>query len=222
MEKIIYFVWGIFLGALIGFSLTANALETRTRVAIIDTGIDFEKAQPYLCADGHKDFTGRGLNDVNNHGTNIAGIYAKRMNTKTHCLMIIKFFHDFEADTEYVIVALEHAKRYKAKYVNLSLSGATGIPREEFAIEELLNQGAIVAVAAGNEGINLSKTCKAFPACYPFTSKNFIVVGNKNSARSNYGGPVTVIEEGMNITGFGITMSGTSQATANYLSKRLK
>ena len=59
----------------------ANA-ENRVRVAVIDTGIDSELATPYLCKDGNKDFTGKGMKDVSGHGTNIAGIIAKKINNK--------------------------------------------------------------------------------------------------------------------------------------------
>ena len=78
-----------------------------------------------------------------------------------------------------------------------------------------------VIVAAGNESKDLSKDCSTYPACYRFNTPNFYVASNcidkKNKVlhtTSNYGGPVTDCEEGINVTAGNITMTGTSQAAA--------
>ncbi len=61
--------------------------------------------------------------------------------------------------------------------------------------------------------------CNYFPACYNFLNVYFRVVGNGKSSTqhaisSNYGSFVTDWRDGMNVTGFGIKLSGTSQSCA--------
>jgi hypothetical protein len=50
-------------------------------VAVVDTGLDPELMNDSsICPDGHKDFTGQGLQDINGHGTHISYLidqYAK-------------------------------------------------------------------------------------------------------------------------------------------------
>lgn len=216
------------LVALVGcifLSLTAQA-ENRTRVAIIDTGVDFSTAGPFMCKDGHKDFTGKGLTDAEGHGTNIAGIITRNMNRNTHCIQVLKWYHNGEKDKPEVVrarvlSALKRALEYKAKYVNLSMSGTLNSVEEYTAIYDLLESGAKVFVAAGNDGQNLNMKCDIYPACYHIHNPNFYVVANYNNSSSNFANWVKW-EDGNNVEGFGHVSSGTSQATAVFLSKKLK
>jgi hypothetical protein len=218
MSLLVFFIFVIIQ------STKVNA-ENRIRVAIIDTGINTKLVYPYLCKDGHKDFTNKGLFDEMGHGTNIAGIISKKLNNKTHCLQIIKWFHTEKASNNEslknsVLGALKHALLYKAKYVNLSMSGSYHSVEEYELLKQLIKSGAKIFVAAGNEAKNLSIDCSIYPACYEIHNSNFVVVGNYNAYSSNYGINVRW-ENGTNVEGFGIVSSGTSQATAVYLSKQL-
>ena len=217
MNKLVFFLTLAIVP--LGLMNVANASETRIRIAIIDSGVDLKQAKEYMCKTGNYDFTGYGLQDVYGHGTNIAGIFAKRINPKTHCLMIVKFFHTTATGIE---SALEYIQQFKPKYVNLSLTGRFPSAIEEHAIHSLLNSGAVIAVAAGNEGQNLDQNCNSYPACYNIQDPKYIVVGSRGAMSSNYGGPVTAIDNGTSVEGFGIVLDGTSQATANYLSKRIQ
>lgn len=223
---LLFVLTGIFI-----LTWNAYAFDLRTHVAIIDTGIGVELARAYMCEDGHLDLTGKGLNDVNGHGTNIAGILAKNLNTKTHCLQIIKWFHDTKTMakerstssgiSKLMTSSLRQALKYNAKYVNMSLSGDTYSDEERIYLRQLLNSGATIAVAAGNNGIVLDEFCSIYPACYPIYDSKFVVVGNKGNPTSNVA-KFLVMENGNNVEGFGITLTGTSQATAVWLSKRIK
>jgi subtilisin family serine protease len=80
-----------------------------------------------------------------------------------------------------------------------------------------LNGGGHLITAAGNDAENLDlPNNHYYPAQY---DKRIVVVGALDSYEvqtyfSNYGKVVTRWEHGLMVTGYGITLSGTSQATA--------
>lgn len=221
---------------LYGFFNYAKADDKRIHIAVIDTGANIPPTHTkYLCNDdSHLDLTGNnGLQDTFGHGTNIAGILAKAMNPRKHCLQIIKWVHDAEdmatAGKQGYIAsnyrfgkALVQALKYKAKYVNMSYGGPEPLSAEYLGIQELLNSGAILSIAAGNNSQNLDSACNYYPACYNIKHKNFHVVGNRGAGSSNYGKRITDWAHGIDIEGFGVVMTGTSQATAVYLGGLIK
>lgn len=217
----------LFVFLIIILTGSVASAENRIRIAIIDTGVNLKLAKSYLCENGNIDFTGNGLTDVNGHGTNIAGILAKKINKKTHCLQIIKWYHKPIKNnndmiiTKRLINSLQTALKYKAKYVNMSMAGNYSFTEEKILLKELIKSGAKVFVAAGNEGHNLDLSCNSYPACYDIHSPNYFVVANYNNPTSNYARYVKW-EDGNNVEGFGIYNTGTSQATAVYLSKQLQ
>lgn len=198
--------------------------DNRTKIVVIDTGIqNREDIKPYLCTGKHYDLTDTGIEDKHGHGTNIAGIIAKKMNPLTQCLLIIKYFSTDKADTfQREIEALKLVLTIpNVKFVNFSSGGQGGKYEERMAIQNIVEKGIYFVTAAGNDSQNLGLDgyCNYYPACYNFLSKFFRVVGNgtsqnKKAASSNYGGPVTDWRNGMNVDGFGIKMSGTSQSCA--------
>ncbi len=207
------------------FCLLLNTAQARTPIAIIDTGFKLSLDKSVLCESGHKDLTGTTLNDINGHGTNIAGIIAQRMDRRKYCLVIIKWWHDeiqtrsnMDKMDDVMSEAVNHAVKYGAKLINMSLYGTLNLPKEKMAIIKALEKGVVVVVSSGNDGKNLSEQCDIFPACYPIKSPNFRIVanyqGNIPSTRSNINGPVTDKENGMNVEGYGYVMSGTSQSAA--------
>lgn len=202
------------------YYLNPTIQESRTKIAIIDTGISInETTKPYLCNGNHYDLTGFGIEDKISHGMNIAGIVAKQIDTQKNCLLIIKYFHT-QGTSFNTIKAFKIAKEEKVKFVNYSSGGSGDSLSEKDAIKSLLNNKIYVIVASGNFGNNLSKTtCDYFPACYNFDNSYFKVVGNgqsedKRHTTSNYGKVVTDWRNGQRVEGFGVTMSGSSQATA--------
>lgn len=206
------------------FSLNLSAKETRDKVAVIDSGLLLgHDIKPYLCERWGYDETGRGVQDELGHGTNIANIIKQGMNKDKQCLVIIRYYHNEFSGKENLtrfIRALALAQILNVKYVNLSSYGDSPNKIEQQVIEELLKTTKVI-VAAGNDNKNLSKDCSSYPSCYDFKSTNFYVVSNcvdkKNKVlhtTSNYGGPVTDCEEGVNVSAGNMTMTGTSQAAA--------
>lgn len=195
--------------------------DPRTKIAIIDTGINnFRDIAPYLCRSGHVDMTHTGLGDNIGHGTNIAYIIKNKMNVDKQCLLIIKFWNDniLDKDDNYMREAYRIAIDRGSKYINASMYGEGYYFGEHDEIKQALEKHIYVVTAAGNDGQDLSKKCNAYPACYAFKSPYFKVVASyKNGVRSsfsNYGGPVTDTANGEDVSAGGVTMSGTSQATA--------
>lgn len=208
-------------------------------IAIIDTGIGFTQlsARAKLCKFGHKDFTGSDMVakgyktvdpvpfDTHGHGTNIAGIIdlAAKSSGIDYCLVIIKDYPS-KNPLKSEIEALQYASDIGANIVNISAGGQEESLEETKSVKSLLDKGAILVAAAGNDRNELTPTKRRyFPAqCDP----RVIVVGNmsKNLSRSptsNYGSSVTRWEYGENVEGFGLTMTGTSQATAVATGKLL-
>jgi len=200
--------------------------ETRKVVAIVDTGLPTSsKIKPFLCKNMQTDVTGYGIKDVAGHGTNIAGIIAKTLNPKTHCIAMIKWWHSYYQMHEYLTkhTAEQLIESYmdavvalKPSIVNMSLSGGGYSKAERDAILALLKGGSTVVVAAGNDSLDLSKYCVSYPACYFIKNTRFHVVGGRDVSRSNYNSPVTDYRPGRDQCGIfsSSCLTGTSQSTA--------
>lgn len=213
--------------SLLIFAISANA-DPRSRIAIVDTGISLNFPEQYLCYSLSKDLTNTSIEDKIGHGTNIAGIIAKKMNYKKQCLIVIKWF-DTARQARWLILqgksssmakqALEYALNNKAKIINLSLSGNIFLPEELRLINQAVHKDVHVVVSAGNDGQNLDTSCDIYPACYAINHSNFHVVASylNNTKRiySNYGKVVTDKEDGNDVEGW----TGTSQSAAKVTAK---
>lgn len=205
-------------------------VETRIKIAVIDTGIaDTKETKAVLCKVGHRDFVGDGLVDKHGHGTNIAGIISKGMDTTKFCLVIFKYYHNGEWANNNLrneISALEEAIKQEVKFINFSGGGMDESKKETEVVNLALSKGIKIIVAAGNDGNDLGKKCIYFPACIPDTTGNLYPVGNCKDGKyvysSNFGGPVKQCENGVSVEGFGYRMSGTSQSTAIFTNKLIK
>lgn len=202
-------------------------------VAVIDTGFGYSrlsKNSPHLCKFGHKDFTRERSFDLeqntvdavpmdyNGHGTNIAGVIVNNVpkNVK-FCIIIIKYYSliRFHNNLQASIDAIKYATRIKADYINYSSGGEEESTEESTAIKAYLDGGGVFVAAAGNENKDLTKT-PYYPA---MSDKRIVVVGNLfkdkiKSSTSNFGSPVTRWEYGEVIGGYGVFLTGTSQACA--------
>lgn len=212
MKKLI-----LFLTFLFSFSSSA---ENLIKVAIIDTGLKTEfRSKVPLCNSGHKDFTGEGFNDFIGHGTNVTGLITQGVQDLNYCVILIKAYsfrtHKFN---QYVPEALEYSLTQNVQIINLSGGGQDPIEKERIAILKLLSQNVTIVVAAGNDQANFDEKCNYYPACY---DSRIRVIGSFADS-SNYGTQVDVYLNGTDQIGFGIKMSGTSQATALYTNKILK
>lgn len=227
-----------FIGIVL-FAIFLDICEAKIPIAVVDTGIRVTKSiQPYLCKES-VDLTGYGIYDVHGHGTNVAHILARYVSPKTHCLYIIKWYHNAAAEQLtttslkgifkqglMAVRAMQAIKESRARYVNMSLAGTLSHWKERMLMRDLLRDGVIFAVAAGNDGLDLSVQCDSFPACYGFPYPNFYVVGGSHHKRINYGfnhgGPVDIYEQSIDVRAGGITLSGTSQATPIFLGKYIR
>jgi subtilisin family serine protease len=192
----------------------------KTPVAVIDTGVSFAQKH-LLCKNGNISYTST-LYDNHGHGTNVVGIIGSTMNKKKYCIISYKFYENGISGAQAIkniSKALRNAIDRGVKIINLSLEGPQPVSVERKLIKEALDKGIIVVVAAGNDGINLDKKCKSYPACYKFKHKNFIVVGAKDM-RLNFGSMIDYCEKGYR-QGKPV-LSGTSQATANFTKKLVK
>lgn len=215
---------------------TFDVIESRTKVAVIDTGIHaYSDIKPFLCNDKHYDFSGTNLQDTNGHGTNIAAIIVKGLRATDICIQIVKYTAGgIEVDKRSYIRALKQAvSDPQVKYINLSSGGIGSLPEERQILSDALKAGKFIIVSAGNNGEALSMGCHEFPACYFFMSSNFRVVGNGTNANhrhfsSNYGFAVTDWVKGITVCagetekGTPICFSGTSQSAAIITNKLIK
>lgn len=68
-------------GSLLGIpDVWVQTMGEGVKLAVLDTGIDPDHPDLEDAIVGMKDFTGDGMEDVNGHGTNCAGIIAARLN----------------------------------------------------------------------------------------------------------------------------------------------
>ena len=194
------------------FSTCSPALAKTLRVAVVDTGLKVKyKKVAKLCPRGHNSSYGEDpFVDTQEHGTNIAGIITNRA-FGDYCLIIIK------ADSEkkkrnWFYKGLYLAIKSQPDIINISWGGHKFNAKEHRLILYALARGIKIVAAAGNNGDNLGVLCNYYPAC---SSGKIIVVGNTHMT-SNYGAPVDAYRRGISVEGFGIVMTGSSQATAMY------
>lgn len=214
----------------------------RVRVAVLDTGIDYnhpeladfiDKDSSYNFIDNNSDAM-----DYNNHGTHVAGIISAKGDNGNGTagvmweseLMAVKVLGDDGNGSEwslaqgilYAAGLLDNQPRQTADIINLSLgmSDPNHVPKTlERAIERAAAEGIIIVAASGNNG----SRGVIYPAAFP----DVIAVGalEENgsdmpevTSYSNYGPEIDVTAPGSLIYStladdkFGY-MSGTSMAT---------
>lgn len=164
------------------------------RVAVVDTGVDSSHPDlPVVVA--QRDFANNDTNaeDDNGHGTHVAGTIGALTNNGTGvaganwavALVAVKVL-SASGSGSYSAVAngITWAADNGAKAINLSLGGYVPSNTLKSAVNYAWNKGAVLACAAGNDGMNW----KLYPAAY----ENCIAVAatdeNDNKASfSNYG-----------------------------------
>ncbi len=258
--KALLFASGVLL------SLTVFAAPKQIRIGVIDTGIDLSylgeaRSRAMMCeGEAHQDFTNpfltqRVLHDTHGHGTHIVGLidlYASGYTPHEHklfdlntlmqkregyCFIIYKAFGGLN-DAQSSLEAMRAAVADKVDIINYSAGGDEFNIYERQVLQDAVNKGIKVIVAAGNDGCEYDKPyylkdiriprCAFYPASYGV--KGIEVVGALNedgrtrTPRSNYGKYITAWELGKNVIsmlpdgkwGF---MTGTSQAAAIHTGK---
>jgi hypothetical protein len=211
------------------YGIAATALWPQTRgqgvtVAVVDTGVDL--SHPDLAANlwinpSASDSLVNGVNGYNfydnntdpsdqyGHGTHVAGIIAAADNgtgivgvAPEAKIMAVRVGDDQGGiRLSAAIQGIEYAAREGAKVINLSWGGGSDDPALRQAIKDVGAQGALVVVAAGNEGMSESDS-PSFPAADGLS--NEISVASTNQANqlsffSSYGPGVDIAAPGESI-----------------------
>ena len=125
--------------------------------------------------------------DVQGHGTHIAGIIGAKGNNKkgvTGLCWSVKIIavrvlnSDGYGTWSQGIAGLDYALAAGAKVVNASFGGTSGSEIGREAIQRAKSKGVLIVASAGNEGKNDDKT-PVFPAAYP--DSNILSVAATNS-----------------------------------------
>lgn len=208
--------------------LLSSVASAQIKIAVVDTGLNLsdKRFTPYLCQDGHKDFTGEGLLDFHGHGTHIVGSIIKYAGETGYCLIIIKAF-SIRQNNEIYLNAIGELMNIQPNFVNISGGGQSAFKREKLVLKKLKDTKFIVA--AGNDNKDLGKF-KYYPASYNLP--NIIIVGSVDengvkSPKSNYGAIVKAWEIGDDVLSTCMhdtecKMSGTSMSTSIHTGKLIK
>ena len=208
----------------VGLTLLMSTLALssygKTIVAVIDSGINVnETNSKYLCTSGHRYFNGYSIRDNHGHGTNIVSIIGPKLQSD-QCIVVIKAWEVNTTANKSTIAysqAVDYALKIGASYVNYSGGGPEPEPFERASLMKLLQSGAKIAVAAGNEKNKQMKyNCNYFPACYDFKYPNFYVVSTyREFSNDNFKFDIQHDKP----CGGTPHLCGTSQATAFFMSK---
>ena len=188
-----------------------TGLSTSIKVAVIDSGVDYN--HPDLAANyaGGADFTSADNDpmDDHGHGTHVAGTIAALMNNLTGDpaaeegvvgvapnALILAYkvcFADGTCSDFAIEQAIARAIADGAKVINMSLGAPESSQSLFEAVQDAWNAGIVVVAAAGNDG-----TTNLF---YPAALENVIAVGafdedHKRAPFSNYGNWVDISAPG--------------------------
>lgn len=136
--------------------------------------------------------------DTNGHGTHVAGLVGARGNNATGVtgvcwtakLMIVKFMSVFgRGQPDDAANGIRYAVKEGARIINASFGTTSQNDKLKDAIEYAKSKGALVVVAAGNDGKNIDKS-PLYPASW--TDANILAVaatteGGGLASFSNYG-----------------------------------
>ncbi|MEU9287094.1 type VII secretion-associated serine protease mycosin [Streptomyces sp. NPDC048275] len=161
--------------------LREQATGKGVTVAVIDTGVD--DSNPQLrgaMASGGKSYVGGsadGTDDIEGHGTRVAGIIAARPITGTGFegiapeAKILSFRYtggeEKQGDSGTMSAAIRAAVAAGAEIINISSDTANkeDNPTLAGAVADAVNSGALIVAAAGNDGAD-GKSAKTYPASY--------------------------------------------------------
>lgn len=180
--------------------------------AVVDTGLDYNhndlKDVMWSNSQGHHgyDFVDNDTNPKNNatgesHATHVAGLTAAQVNnsvggsgiigSNVKIMSVRVLGTDGSGTLEGVADGIRWAANRGADVINLSLGAPSTQKFLLEAIEHAVSEGAVVFVAAGNDGNDLAQSA-AYPAAYGRELEGVITIGStdaatkKRSSFSNY------------------------------------
>jgi subtilisin family serine protease len=205
------------------------------KIAIIDTGLDLSdpRFKDHLCALGHKNFVPKeSINDINGHGTHVAGLIKQYAGNSNYCILIYKYYTELSSNKDNLdreVLSIEEASLNGADVINISSSGPGFNLLEFLAIRS--NPKIVFVVAAGNDGEDLDASGnESYPASYWLSNERVVESldkDNKLMLSSNYSVRTQYKELGLDVLSLlpnnkiGI-MSGTSMSTAIFSGKLIK
>ncbi len=165
-----------------------------TVVAVIDTGIDTNHPDLKDRIIGGRNFTTdfngnpNVFEDNNGHGTHVSGTIAASLNgqgvagvaPKGQILSLKALTGSGAGNYEWIIDAVNYAAEWRGpnqeqvRVISMSLGGPNDVPELHQAIQNAVQQGISVVVAAGNEGDGEEET---FEYAYPGAYNEVISVG---------------------------------------------
>jgi len=211
--------------ALDGFVKTANT-GAGTRVYVVDTGIRTTHSEfRNRVAPGISTVPGSSsVQDCHGHGTHVASTAVGTTLGVAPSATVIPvrvLDCDGRGTTSQIVAGLDWIRNNMQPgvptIVNMSLGGQSKDDLLIAAVESLVNAGAVVVAAAGNNGAN---ACSGSPSGIPAViTVAASTVSDTMVAWSNFGSCVDIIAPGVEILGAGpladsaiATMSGTSMA----------
>jgi len=230
-QKNLYYQWQ---HAMVGSVTAWNAGYTGQgiKIAILDTGITTEAGVTAdLTLAGSFDMTGSasGANDLDGHGTHVAGLAAAKANNNLFgagiapdaSVIAIKVLgDDGNGKSDWIMAGINKAVSEKADIINMSLGSNVYSGTYATVVKNAYKKGVVIFAAASNDG----SKAKAFPAAYDGVFAVGAVQQNKGRTYfSNYGSWVKFSAPGDELPSLPIpgtagvpeaaVMSGTSQAT---------
>ena len=200
------------------------------KVAVIDTGIDYDHPDLSANVKGNTTFVSRTSTgkDDNGHGSHVAGIIAAAQNTigvvgvapeaSLYAVKVLdKRGSGYVSD---VAAGIKWAADHGMNVANMSLGASSGATTLANACSDAESRGVLLVAAAGNSGDNNTSTTElSYPAAYSSVVAVGAIDSSDNLAYfSNTGSFVEVCAPGVSIFstykgGTYATLSGTSMAS---------
>ncbi len=192
-----------------------SSTTVKKEIILMDTGINLKKGDDkYLCVGANISFVDtEWYVDEVGHGT-IMFETLKRGLTQDECIVIYKIFDlKKRSFAEPYIYALNAVSKILGNQKIVLAMEDVSYDIREIDFFKVITQDKEVFVAAGNDGVELKKDCKVYPACLKsfIKSENFHVVGALNGY--NYGAIVDQKFDSKIILS-GKVIDGTSISTA--------
>ncbi len=207
--------------------LRAQATGKDVTVAVIDTGVD--DSNPQLrgaMASGGADYVGKsnGTEDIEGHGTRVAGIIAARPMKGTGFVglapeaKILSFRYtggeEKQGNSRTMSQAIKAAVAKGAKIINISSDTAEKRDSLDLrnAVEDAVRKGVLIVAAAGNDGAD-RKLAKTYPASYDGVLA--VAASDRNDERAFFSQSGDFVDVAAPGVGMVSTVPGSGQCTAD-------